>query len=63
MTKLENELILKGLNMALEAVRRTDVGDGPKWPEDRPGVWLAALEACDKVIVKLIEEHREGEKG
>jgi len=33
-----------------KAVLRTTVCQGPQWPDDRPGVWLAALEACAKSV-------------
>ena len=33
-----------------KAVLRTTICQGPQWPDDRPGVWLAALEACAKSV-------------
>lgn len=33
-----------------KAVLRTTVCQGPQWPDDRPGVWLATLEACAKSV-------------
>lgn len=38
-----------------KAVLRTTVCQGPVWPDDRPGVWLAALEACAKSVQEAVD--------
>ena len=38
-----------------KAVLRTTVCQGPQWPDDRPGVWLAALEACAKSVQEAVD--------
>ena len=38
-----------------KAVLRTTVCQGPQWPDDRPGVWLAALEACAKSVQAAVD--------
>ena len=38
-----------------KAVLRTTVCQGPVWPDDRPGVWLAALEACAKSVREAVD--------
>ena len=38
-----------------KAVLRTTVCQGPVWPDDRPGVWLAALEACAKSVQAAVD--------
>jgi len=38
-----------------KAVLRTTICQGPAWPDDRPGVWLAALEACAKSVQTAVD--------
>lgn len=38
-----------------KAVLHTTVCQGPQWPDDRPGVWLAALEACAKSVQAAVD--------
>lgn len=38
-----------------KAVLRTTICQGPKWPDDRPGVWLAALEACANSVQTAVD--------
>ena len=39
-----------------EAVVHTTLDDGPLWPEDRIGVWLAALHACKNVVQSKVDQ-------
>ena len=39
-----------------EAVVHTTLDDGPLWPEDRTGVWLAALHACKNVVQSKVDQ-------
>ena len=39
-----------------EDVLHTTLDDGPLWPEDRTGVWLAALHACKNVVQSKVDQ-------
>lgn len=36
-------------------VRHTTVCQGPNWPDDRPGVWIAALTACEAQVQQVVD--------
>ena len=56
--RLEAELakVLEALQSMPEAVVHTTLDDGPLWPEDRMGVWLAALDACRNVVQSKVDQ-------
>jgi hypothetical protein len=44
------------LRDALKAVKHTTVCQGQPWPDDRPGVWCAAITACENAVNALNEK-------
>ena len=56
--RLEAELakVMEALQSMPEAVVHTTLDDGPLWPEDRMGVWLAALDACRNVVQSKVDQ-------
>ena len=47
---------VEALQSMPEAVVHTTLDDGPLWPEDRMGVWLAALHACKNVVQSKVDQ-------
>ena len=47
---------VEALQSMPEAVVHTTLDDGPLWPEDRTGVWLAALDACKNVVQLKVDQ-------
>lgn len=47
---------VEALQSIPEAVVHTTLDDGPLWPEDRIGVWLAALHACKNVVQSKVDQ-------
>lgn len=47
--------VMEALQSMSEAVVHTTLDDGPQWPEDRMGVWLAALHACKNVVQSKVD--------
>ena len=56
--RLEAELakVMEALQSMPEAVVHTTLDDGPQWPEDRTGVWLAAINACKNVVQSKVDQ-------
>ncbi len=56
--ELETKLakVMEALQSMPEAVVHTTLDDGPPWPEDRTGVWLAALHACKNVVQSKVDQ-------
>ena len=56
--ELETKLAkaVEALQSMPEAVVHTTLDDGPLWPEDRTGVWLAALHACKNVVQSKVDQ-------
>ena len=48
--------VMEALQSMPEAVVHTTLDDGPLWPEDRIGVWLAALHACKNVVQSKVDQ-------
>ena len=48
--------VMEALQSMPEAVVHTTLDDGPVWPEDRTGVWLAALHACKNVVQSKVDQ-------
>ena len=55
--ELEDKLakVIESLQSMPEAVLHTTLDDGTLWPEDRMGVWLAALHACKNVVQSKVD--------
>ena len=47
---------VEALQSMPEAVVHTTLDDGPLWPEDRIGVWLAALHAGKNVVQSKVDQ-------
>ena len=47
---------VEALQSMREAVAHTTLDDGPLWPEDRTGVWMAALHACKNVVQSKVDQ-------
>jgi hypothetical protein len=47
---------VEALKSMPEAVVHTTLDDGPLWPEDRIGVWLAAVHACKNVVQSKVDQ-------
>ena len=54
---------VEALKSMPEAVVHTTLDDGPQWPEDRTGVWLAALHACKNVVQSKVDQTLAALKG
>ena len=48
--------VMEALQSMPEAVVHTTLDDGPLWPEDRTGVWLAAIHACKNVVQSRVAQ-------
>lgn len=49
------EKLRAALQSMPSVVRHTTVCQGPSWPDDRPGVWIAALTACENAVQEAVD--------
>jgi hypothetical protein len=58
----ENARLREALSALPRKVAETTVDDGPSWPDDRPGVWVAGLDACENVVRREVEAILKGDQ-